>query len=335
DLLDMRVDPQAARRLTRSIVRAQRRGRPVLVRRLRALRAAADERFDPAASLRGTARYLRFAREQLGRDDLALAAYHMGVGNLQAVQRAFGSREASYVELYFDSSPLRHRRAWRLLSSLGDDSATYLWRLRAAREVMKRFREDPEDLGRRAALMTAKNSAEEVLHPPDETETFEDGEALREAYDDDELLAIDPALLAARGLRSSRQMGELARDPRPYRGLRREALAALVYIGAGTRAITGAGALTLTSTVRDRPYQRRLVGLNPQATRGYSLHTTGFAFDLAKRFRSADQEAALRFVLRRLQAHDLIAYVEEFGAFHVVAGEEASVLQGVLEPDEG
>ena len=35
-------------------------------------------------------RYLQFARKQLGRDDLAVASYHMGVGNVQTALKAYG-----------------------------------------------------------------------------------------------------------------------------------------------------------------------------------------------------------------------------------------------------
>ena len=68
----------------------------------------------------------------------------MGVGNLQNVVEAFGGEEDTpYAELYFDSSPLRHAKAWDLLAGLGDDSSTYLWRVEAAKDIMRRFREDP------------------------------------------------------------------------------------------------------------------------------------------------------------------------------------------------
>ena len=40
----------------------------------------------------GTARYLLFAEGRLGREDLALAAYHMGVGNLEGVLRLYAGK---------------------------------------------------------------------------------------------------------------------------------------------------------------------------------------------------------------------------------------------------
>jgi hypothetical protein len=107
----------------------------------RALRRA-DDRFVPSKALAGTVRYLRFAKEKLGRADLALASYHMGVGNLQRALSLYGASDIPYAQLYFDSTPLNHASAWRLLYGLGDDSSTYLWRILAAKRLMALYRTD-------------------------------------------------------------------------------------------------------------------------------------------------------------------------------------------------
>ena len=174
DLLGMRVDTAAARRIGRSLRRAERRGHAALIARLRARRRRIDERFDPPKAIAGAARYLRIARRALGRDDLAVVSYHMGIGNLQGALRAYGDDDVCYARLYFDSTPLEHAEAHRRLATLGDDSATYLWRVRAAEEIMRLYRDDPARLDRTAALQTAKNSAEEVLHPADATDRLAD-----------------------------------------------------------------------------------------------------------------------------------------------------------------
>ncbi len=71
-------------------------------------RRRVDDRFDPAKALAGTARYLKLAKQRFGREDLAFVSYHMGMGNLENVLKAFGGGRRSYAELYFDSTPLRH-----------------------------------------------------------------------------------------------------------------------------------------------------------------------------------------------------------------------------------
>jgi hypothetical protein len=102
------------------------------------------------------------------------------------------------------------------------------------------------------------------------------------------------------------------------------------------RAIGGEGPLSLTSTVRDEAYQRLLVSRNREATRNYSLHTTGWAFDVARRYRSGRQARAFQFVLDRLQVLNAIAWVREPAAIHVTASADARALLPLLdrvEPD--
>ncbi|MDP2711814.1 MAG: hypothetical protein Q8O56_11405, partial [Solirubrobacteraceae bacterium] len=295
-----------------------------------------DERFDPPKALAATARYLLIARDALGRDDLAVVSYHMGIGNLQNVLRDYGEDDVSYARLYFDSTPQEHAAAYRRLASLGDDSATYLWRIAAAREIMRLYRSDPDELDRISELQNAKNSAEEVLHPRAESEVFASPSELRDAYDDGRIVALPRARLLQRGIAIDRGMGELAgRIDRPrtlYRGLREPALALLAYIGAGVKAISGDEPLVVTSTVRDERYQRLLVRRNNQATRNYSLHTTGWSFDVLREYRSRDQARAFEFMLARLQSHDLIAWVREPAAIHVTVSAEAEQIANVLRP---
>ncbi|MEA2217612.1 MAG: hypothetical protein QOJ35_238 [Solirubrobacteraceae bacterium] len=330
DLLGMRVDPASARRIGRSLRRAERRGDAALVARLTARRARVDERFDPAKSLAAAARYLTIARRALHRDDLAVVSYHMGIGNLQGALRAYGSDDVSYARLYFDSTPLLHAAAYHRLAALGDDSATYLWRVAAAREIMRLYRSDPAALDRDAQLQSAKNSAEEVLHPAQATERFATPSALRGAYGDGRIVALRRATLASHGLRLDPGMGELAarlgRSRTLYRGLRPPALALLLYLGTGVRTISGETPLVVTSTVRDERYQRLLLARNREATPNYSLHTTGWAFDILRSYRSRAQALAFEFELERLQAHDLIAWVREPSAIHVTVSAEAQRL---------
>ncbi|HEU4655887.1 MAG TPA: transglycosylase SLT domain-containing protein [Capillimicrobium sp.] len=330
-LLDMRVDLAASRRITRRMVRAAERGDAEEVERLRAERREVDERFDPIASLDGAARYLAYARGELGRDDLAIASYHMGVGNLQHALELYGEGTVPYVQLFFDSTPTRHAGAWEFLFDLGDDSATYLWRVEAGREIMRLYREDPDRLAEVDALMNERNSAEVALHPADSIDAYDDADELDEAYADGELVPLPTAYLAHHGIRVDRRMGELAshlhRDPEAYRGLRREALATLAYIGASVYDISGAGKpLRVTSTVRDGDYQEALRGVNGEATEDYSLHTTGYAFDIARDYASTAQAVAFQSVLDRLTALNLIAWVREPGAIHVTVSADAARL---------
>ncbi|MEA2148835.1 MAG: hypothetical protein QOD69_665 [Solirubrobacteraceae bacterium] len=335
-LLGMHVDPAGARRIGRSLARAQARGDSVLAARLKARRRRVDERFDPPKALAATARYLALAHVALRRDDLAVVSYHMGIGNLQTALRAYGGGDdVSYARLYFDSTPTSHPQAWQAIAKLGDDSSTYLWRVLAAREIMRLYRSEPAQLDATSALQNDKNSAEEVLHPESATEAFATPDALRAAYDAGRIVALPRALLAGHGIRVDARMGELAgrlkRSRATYRGLRPEALALLVVLGAGTKEISGQEPLVVTSTVRDQRYQDLLLAAgNGEATRNFSLHTTGWAFDILRSYRSRAQALAFEFLLGRLQSEDLIAWVREPAAIHVTVSAQAKALLGVL-----
>src|SRR5215207_9137046 len=157
----MQVDLPASERLTRRLGRA--RG-PREADRLRAERRRVDERFDPQKSLAATGRYLKLAMDEFGREDLAVVSYHMGIGNLQGVLGAYGDDDASYAQVFFDSAPTHHPRAYRLLTRLGDDSKTYFWRVLASRGVMRLYRDDRARLERLARLHASAPSGEQARH---------------------------------------------------------------------------------------------------------------------------------------------------------------------------
>jgi hypothetical protein len=130
-------------------------------------------------------------------------------------------------------------------------------------------------------------------------------------------------------------MGELSTEaPELYRGLRPEAMALALYVAAQVKAISAQEPLVVTSTVRDRAYQRRLARRNDEASRSYSLHTTGWAFDVLRDYRSRRQALAFQFVLDRLRVLDVIAWVREPAAIHVTAGDDTRALLALLDAGE-
>ena len=352
NFLGMRVDLDRSRALTVQIAGAVRRGNIARAERLREQRVAIDARFDPRQALAGTVRYLTTARERLGRDDLAVVSYHMGIGNLTNVLRAYAGaepnvavadvveeQELSWVRVFFDTAPDRNAAAHNLLVPLGDDSPTYYWRVLAAQEIMRLYRDDPDRLQELDLLHRAKSSHEEVLHPPSETQRFADPVDVQQAWDDDLLqpLPDEPARL---GFAIDRTMGELAPNlgqPKElYRGLRAESLALLVYLAGRVKELSGASQpLDVTSTVRDDAYQELLRDGNPEAAHGYSLHTTGFAFDVKRRYETGKHAQAFQFLLDDLTARGLIAWIREPGAIHVTVAREADVLVPIVLERQG
>ena len=318
------VNPHRSRALTVRIDRAERRGAYRTARQLLRWRARYDVRFVPATSLRATARYLAVARRRLGRADLAVAAYHVGYGTVEAALRSYGAESPTYAQLYFGSSPTAHSRVWRLLADGGD----YYWKVLAAQRVMRLYRLHPSTLAFEDRQQARKNSAEEVLHPAYRTARFASPRAIARAWRRHVLRAI-PRDAARTHIALARSLGEeahkLGRSRRLYRGLRPVTLGVLLYIGREVHAISGSRKpLILTSALRDNRYQRVLMRVNGNAARTYSIHTTGYAFDIARTYSSSRQAAAFQFVLDRLEAVNAIAYIRESGAIHVAVAADAA-----------
>ena len=343
NLLGMPVNLAASRRLTRRIDEAETRGDTATVERLQAKRRKVDARFDPAQAIAGAVRYLRLAQGRFGSSSLAVVSYHMGIGNLEGILRTYarrpqgdisaivGERDLSWARVYFDSSPTRHRDAWLRLVALGDDSQTYYWRVLAAREIIRLYRADPRALDRLAQLQGHGQSAEQVLHPLNSTKRFPTPEALVKAWKRHDLRALpdDPGQMH---FRISPRMGALASRvggrPTSYRGLRPQALRLLVYLARWVHNLSGvATPLTVGQAAYDEKYQRLLAARGSKHAARLSLHTTGYAFDILRRYESGAQAAAFQYALERLETLGLIAWSREPNVIHITVASEAGGLR--------
>jgi hypothetical protein len=321
-MLRMHIDLGASRRLSASIGLASTLGQSAKAARLERQRAAVDYRFDPRRALAAAVHYLQIARAHFGRVDLAIVAYHMGIGNLQQILGDYDGGEAvPYAQLYFDTAPDRHSSAYDRLSSLGDDSSLYYWRVLGAVQIMRLYRTDRAALVRLSALQTATDSAAEVLHPPDRTPGFADPSALYLAFARRAVLRL-PTNASELGLyydpgmgTSAHQVGAVAAL---YRGLRVPALDLLVELAARVRTLSGRnGSLVVASTVTDARYDSVLGVQDPPAEAGWS-------FTLLRRYSSRAQANALQAMLDRLQALDVIAWQRFPAAIEVTVASDAS-----------
>jgi hypothetical protein len=333
DFLGMHVDLEASRRLTRLLGQAVRRGDDAEAARLRSERRQADTRFDPEQALAGTVRYLTEAMKVFGRDDLAAVSYHMGIGNLSNVVRAYTGREddpidtivdeadIDYARLYFDSSPTGHRASWELLTSFGDDSQTYYWRVLGALGIMHLLRNDPGRLERLAELHDRLPSAGLVLHPPTVRERYADAAQLEDAVARGVLVpvrpsngahfTIDPQLL--------RVLAPLTDNPSDYLALRPRAARFLAYLSAKVYELSGEERpLALTRAAYDDEAATKLTPHDPGAAADADMHSTGFAFDIRRRYGSGAQAAAFQWALERLETLGLIAWTRGRSVIHVV-----------------
>jgi hypothetical protein len=322
-LLGMHIDLARSRKLTGQIFLASARGQAGTVARLGRARARVDDRFDPAKALAGTVHYLEIAERDLGRTDLAFESYHMGIGNLQRVLDLYnGGHAVPYPQLYFDTAPDHNPHAYALISSFGDDSSLYYWRLLGAQQIMRLYRTDRSALQRQIALQTAADSNGYVLHPPDGLDPFADPDALDRAYGARTILPLpsDPARL---GLRYDPGIGSLASrlgfTPAVYRGLRPAALDLLIELAARVRELSKRprSTLTLTSAVSDKRYQGLLGVSDPPAAAGWS-------FTIARSYIGPAQAAAFQAMLDRLQALNLIAWERFPSEIEVTVASDAS-----------
>lgn len=334
-LLAMHIDLRASRRLTKQIAAAQKRHDAAGVARLQAQRRRVDDRFDPNKAIAATGRYLAFALPRFGRGDFAVASYHMGVGNLADAIRGYvgpkekrlavqivRQRELTYAQLYFDSSPFRHQTAYRRLADLGDNSNTYYWRVLAAREIMRLYRQNPAELDRLNRLETGYGSAEAVLRPPGSTPVFANAAAVKQALNRNKLKKVP----------NQPQQRHFALDPATAApaALRPQALALLYYLANRVHAIShGKSPLVVGATVRDGVAQQALVARH-FAKPGYAVATTGYSFDIERRYASPAQAEAFQAMLDRLQALDVIAWERRPGVIHITVSGQAKPLTPLL-----
>jgi hypothetical protein len=112
------------------------------------------------------------------------------------------------------------------------------------------------------------------------------------------------------------------------RGLRPEAVAALLLITKEVRRIAGRGGLRVTAAVRDPASWRRLAatGTSGEPPRSFSPHATGYSFDIARRYPSRRVANAFAHVLDRLRALRVIDYVFERREVHIGVGPDAERL---------
>jgi hypothetical protein len=298
--LGLHVDTRHANKLTRWIARTWN---PKHERQLRRWRARYDERFAPLKELRASARYLAQAKQALGRDDLAIEAYHLGIPALRGAT-------VPYAELYFRTARV-------------DD---YGFKVLAAQRIMRMYRGNASALRFEERQQARKNSAEEYLHPLARTHRFATPGAILRA-EQHRVLRMIPVDASKTHVvpHVGGEARKLGRSKRLYRALRPAALDVLLYIGAEVHSLSHARKpLILTSAVRDLRYQRVLLHVNANAARSYSLHTTGYAFDIARSYANNRQGRAFQRVLDRLVAANAIAYIRESGAIHIAVAGDAS-----------
>jgi hypothetical protein len=192
----------------------------------------------------------------------------------------------------------------------------------AARDIMRLYRANPAELDRLNQLETGYGSAEAVLRPPGSTPVFANAAAVKRAL--------------ARGLLvkvpNQPKQRHFALDPAAtaQAALRPQALALLYYLANRVRRIShDKGGLAVAATVRDGVAQQALVTRHV-AKPGYSVATTGYSFDITRRYASQAQAEAFQAMLDRLQALDVIAWERSPDVIRITVSERANPLTPLL-----
>jgi hypothetical protein len=329
-MLGMKINLRRSEKLTKQIGRALNSGTRQQVQQLEQERAKVDERFRPEAELAATVRYLKTAEASLGdRADLAVAAYHAGIGSLEQILSLYGEGDAvPYSQLYFDTSPISHQNAWQALTDLTDDGANYYWRVLGAERVMSLWRHNRAALNHWALQLESYPSNALVLlgNGPEGQADFPDPGSIANAYwTTPAILTPLPSNSAQLHLAYASTMGGHAAKlgaPRAiYRGLRPDALRMLIQIAAWVDQIADTTApMTVASTISDTEYNNLLDTDDLPATSGYT-------FEIERKYASSAQADAFQFVLDRLQALNLIAWIRHPSTIEItVAPDAASVI---------
>jgi hypothetical protein len=127
-----------------------------------------------------------------------------------------------------------------------------------------------------------------------------------------------------------RLSASLAAAPAGRRTLRPEAAAVLRYLGLGVAAIARTAPLTVIAATRTTSDEATSGEGGAGVEASPSLHTTGFAFDISRHYRSPAQAAAFQFWLDRLSALDVIAWARRSDAIHIAVGPRAEPLVAPL-----
>ena len=254
----------------------------------------------------------------------------MGIGNLQGALRAYGDERTSYAQLYFDSSPPRHAGG---VAAARRRSATT--RRPTCGGSTRRARSCGSTATTRAELRALDGAAdgEELRRggaaPAGDDAALRDaGGAARRPRTTATLARAARRARRATGLRFDPRMGELAArldQPRAplSRPAARGAARCALYIGARTReSLGGRGAARSSprpcATTR---YQRALVRAQQRGDAQLLAAHDRLGVRHPAPLPLARQALAFQFVLDRLPALNLIAWVREPRAIHVtVAG---------------
>lgn len=315
-----------------------------------AKRRQVDERYDPAKAINAQTRYLVKLTRRYGGVDWALQAYHGGEGGAARTMRLFsegiGSRSylasrgtgrsvgrwLPYTELYQRVSPTATPAAFSYLFGRSDDHRYYWWKVLMAERALDLYRQDPKEFERQWKALQPGLNADAVFFPDPTPVQFTDNAALAEGYRSGALVRL-PSNAGQLGVRTANVAALVPSSTALHKGLRPEAMGALLRLAHVYRSQGGHSPLTAVSMVQSNDYRRIWDArypdppLPPDVPKDPEFHTTGYTFDLSRPSREWDRKV-LEYALGTLYDNLHISWRKETEAgsqrYHVVVNPKNS-----------
>ncbi|MGV3722492.1 MAG: hypothetical protein ACO1SX_16420 [Actinomycetota bacterium] len=249
-----------------------------------AKRRKVDERYDPAKAIMAQSRYLVKLTRRYGGVDWALQAYHGGEAGASKTMRLFSegigsrtylaSRSGSsgrlgigrwlpYTEMYQRVSPTATPAAFSYLFGRSDDHRYYWWKVLMAERALDLYRKDATEFERQWRDLHPGLNADAVFLPETDQRQFADNAALAAAYRAGELVRL-PASAAALGIRTQNIAVLAPQSAGLHKGLRPEAMGALLRLAHIYRSQGGQQPLTAVSLVQSNAYRQLWDARYPQ-----------------------------------------------------------------------
>jgi len=283
---------------------------------LLAKRRVVDERYDPAKAIMAQTRYLVRLTRRYGGVDWALQAYHGGEAGASRTMRLFAegtgartylaSRGTSYggagmgrwlpyTEMYQRVSPTGTPAAFSYLFGRSDDHRYYWWKVLMAERALDLYRKDSAEFERQWRGLYPGLSADAVFFPDTAEHQFADDQALAAGYRGGALVRL-PAHAGSLGIRTQNLAALAPTSAGLHKGLRPEAMGALLRLARIYRSHSGQEPLTAVALVQSNAYRAAWDAryprspLPPGIPEDPEFHSTGYTFDLATPTRDWDRK---------------------------------------------
>lgn len=295
-----------------------------------------DERMIPEKAIPAAARYLAGLEQRYGSRDWAAFAYHCGEGCVNDVRsivsRADGLGDRSPVaKAFFGASPAYNRELYESLRyhMERDYSPTYFFRISRAEELLKIYRESPDDF--KKMFYEYRNQVDPALRAPHrlsvwlrpEDLTFKTCDDLRREQGRSLVSVFDDPKFFGFTVRKT-GVGAIAEDDLTNQELYLQAspstVGTILYISYETRRLFEAMKrnrhedwlpLEITALVQPLDYEEKVARKGTARVGEMPAHCTGQVFDISTANLSASQREALDFVLADLGWHGYVGFVKE------------------------